>query len=426
MIRPAGPVTGTSRRRRLLFWAIGGLLLIGLAAGFARRVIQPGLELEAAEAALRRHDLSAARLRLDRVLVRQPENERALLLSARAARRSDSYADAERFLTTFERLTRPTEASRLEWVLLGVQQGDFGDEEERLRVAVGRNHSEEITILEALAKGYAAAYRWTDAQAALGRLLDREPDHVPALILRAGLSERFRRAESAEEDLRRAVARAPDNAAAQIALAGLMNRRGHTREAIYHYELARRLQPANPATQLGLARALADTADLDSAGRELSALLVADPNHVEGLVERGRLLLRLQRYAQAELFLERAAQAAPWHRDGTQLHLIALKELGRTEDVAKCEARLTGLSREDGLGGRLKLRARDNPGDTAVRMELWEWSVRNGQTEEGIAWLTEVLRADPRHAQAHAAFADYFDRAGQPRRAALHREAAGK
>jgi Tfp pilus assembly protein PilF len=85
------------------------------------------------------------------------------------------------------------------------------------------------------------------------------------------------------------------------------------------------------------------------------------------------------------------------------------------------------LAREDATGGRLKLRARDRPGEPDVRMELWEWSVRTGQIEEGRVWLLEVLRADPRHARAHAALADYFDRIGQPRRAAQHREtAAGK
>ena len=55
-------------------------------------------------------------------------------------------------------------------------------------------------------------------------------------------------------------------------------------------------------------------------------------------------------------------------------------------------------------------------------MTLREWAVRNGQPEEEVAWLSEILRDQPRHHAAHAAFADYFDRAGQPRRTALHRD----
>jgi tetratricopeptide (TPR) repeat protein len=417
------PVTAPSRRRRTP-WVVGGLLLIGVAVFVARQYAQPALDVDAAEAALRRNDPAAARLHLERVLAGGLNDGQVLLLSAVAARRIDAYADAERYLTAFEDASRPTEASRLEWVLLGAQQGDFGGDEDSLRAAVGRNHPEERAMLEALAKGYDAAYRWPDSLAAVNRLLEREPDHAPALVLRAALAERFRRTASAEEDLRRAVTKAPDNAIAQAALAGHLSRHGHTREAIYHYELARRLRPADPATRLGLARALADAADTDGAARQLDALLADDPNHADALVERGRLAVRRGQFAEAEPFLERAARAAPWHRDGHQLHFITLKELGRTEAAAKCEARLAELDREDAVGGRLKLRARDTPGDVAVRMELWEWSKRNGQTGEGVAWLTEVLRADRRHAGAHAAFADYFDRAGQPRRAAHHRDAA--
>jgi Tfp pilus assembly protein PilF len=423
MNRRGGLPPGAARRR-IAFWAVGGLLLAGLAAGVAGRAARPGLELDAAEAALRRHDPDAARPHLDRALALSPKNERALLLAAHAARRSGACADAERFLTAFEDTARPTEASRLEWALLGAQQGDFGDEEDRLRSAVGRRHPEEAAMLEALAKGYAASYRWPDAVAALERLLDRDPDHVPALLLRGSIAERFRRADAAEEDLRRAVAKAPGRADAQAALAGLLSRRGHTREAIYHYELAQRLRPADPAARLGLARALADDADLAGAGRQLDDLLAADPDRPDGLVERGRLALRRRQAAEAEPFLARAARATPWHREAHQLHLAALKDLGRSEAASQCAASLDGLRVEDAAGGRLKLRARDNPGDAGIRMDLWEWSVRNGQTEEGVAWLTEILRADPRHARAHAALADYFDRSGQPRRAAQHRAAA--
>src|SRR5262245_9552983 len=414
MSSASGPVVAQPRRRRTL-WIVGGLLLVGLAAGVAWSFARPSLELDAAEAALRRNDPQAARLRLDHVLARRPKDERALFLAAQAARRSDAYADAERYLTALDGTGRPAEASRLEWVLLGVQQGDFGDQEEWLRGAVGRNHPEEAGILEALAKGYDAAFRWERAQEALARLLDRQPDHVIGLVLRAAIADRFRKTETAEQDLRLAVAKSPDNATAHAALAGFLNSHGHTREAIYHYELARCVGPADTAMRLGLARALFDSANLDGASRELDSLLAEEPNNVEALVERGRLAVRRGQFTEADQFLDRATRAAPWHRDAHRWQHVALKELGRNEAAARCEARLAELGREDAEGGRLKLRARDAPSDLAVRMKLWEWSVRNGQIAEGVAWLTEVLQVDPGHAAAHAAFADYFNRTGQPR-----------
>jgi Tfp pilus assembly protein PilF len=426
MSNPPNAVRPTYRYRRFAIYAAGAVLVIGLVAWVVGRTFGTPSDLDAAEQALRRNDALGAWPPLKRALARQPDDERTLLLAARAARRIDDYSAAERFLTALEDRAGPTDASRMEWALVGVQQGDFGTDEARLRSALGRDPAEDLAILEALAKGYAASYRWADAQAALGKLLEREPTHVPALVLRGAISDRFRRTEPAEEDLRRAVAAAPDNALAQTALADLLSHHGHAREAIYHYELALRVSPDRVASRLGLARALTDDANLTGAGEQLDAILAADANHANALIERGRLALRRGRFSEAEPFLARATQAAAGSRDAHQLYLVALKELGRTGEAARCEARLAELAAEDATGGRLKLRARDNRGDPDVRMELWEWSVRTGEIEEGRVWLGEILRADPHNARARAALADYFTRAGQPRRAAQHRAAAGK
>jgi tetratricopeptide (TPR) repeat protein len=209
-------------------------------------------------------------------------------------------------------------------------------------------------------------------------------------------------------------------------LAGLLTTRGQTCEAIYHYELAAHYRPGDSAILLGLARAYADAAQLDDAERMLDDLLSAEPDSTDALVERGRLTLRRGRLADAEPFLKRAVDLAPWHRDAQRLYLIALKETGQTEPAQKCEARLAELKSEDAEGGRLKLRARDMPGDVTVRWEMWLWCARNGQLKEGISWLMKTVRIEPPHPQAQAALADYFETAGQPRRAALHRALAGE
>src|SRR5262249_37829584 len=130
-----GLLTGTSRRPRLVAWAVGVLTLaalsVGIGVGIAGR-FRPEVELAAAEKALRQDDPAAARVHLDLCLAHSPNLPKALLLAATAARRSGACADAERFLTAFEEATGPTPASRLEWALLGAQQGDFAGEEERL------------------------------------------------------------------------------------------------------------------------------------------------------------------------------------------------------------------------------------------------------------------------------------------------------
>jgi hypothetical protein len=112
---------------------------------------------------------------------------------------------------------------------------------------------------------------------------------------------------------------------------------------------------------------------------------------------------------------------APWQRDAHALRLIALRELKRGADEAACAARVAELRAEDAAYSRLKSRARDVPSDASVRWELWLWCQKNGPPERGIGWLAEILHLDPRDVRARAALADYFERAGQPRRAARYR-----
>lgn len=416
----------TATRRRVWIGAIGVVALTALIVVLANRGerFDPEIELQAAEQALWQDDPAAARIHLERVLHHSPDHPRAHFLAVKVARRTDALADAERLLLTFELRHGPSPSTNLEWALLGAQQGDFAGEEARLQTDARGDGRDTPEILEAMAKGYDASYPWPEAIDVLSALLQRRPDHVPALILRGKLLARIRQPHEGERDLRRAVEKGPGNPAAHAALADLLNRLGHTREAIYHYELALRDRPT-PTTRLGLARALTDAAQLDEAGRHLDDLLADDPNHADGLVERGRLALRRKQYAEAESLLDRAITAAAWHRDGHLLRLAVLKELRKTEAAAQCEARIAELKTEDALLGKLKLRARDNPTDINVRWELWVVSRQNGLMEEGFAWLTEILRTDPRHSQTHAAMADHFFRTGQPRRAAQHQVIAG-
>jgi tetratricopeptide (TPR) repeat protein len=411
------------RQRKLLLWTAVLLMVAGGGALVAWTVLWPAIELRAAEQLLRDNDPSGARDRLGGYLARWPSDKRALFLAVQAARRSDACADAEQLLTRFEEASGPTDGSRLEWVLLGAQQGDFCGEEDHLHDEIDRNRARAPLILEALAKGY-SHYRWPEALAALEQLFRQSPNHVPALLLRGKILDHERQSEAAEKDFRRAVELAPQNPAAQTTLAGLLYRLGHTREALHHYELAAQTAPADSTRFLGLARALTDSARLAEAQTQLDQLLELDPNSTDALVERARLALRQSRFAEAERFLARTERLAPWHRAAMQLHSIALKELKQTAAAAECEACLAQMQAEDGLYGQLKLRARDTPGDVAVRWDLWLWCARNGQMAEGVSWLMKVLRLAPGHIQAHQALADYFERIGQPRRAQLHRDLA--
>ena len=71
-----------------------------------------------------------------------------------------------------------------------------------------------------------------EAAASLDAVLARRPDHVPALLLRAGLLQEERRDEAALTLCRRAVAAAPRSAAALNGVARSLHALGRDEEAL--------------------------------------------------------------------------------------------------------------------------------------------------------------------------------------------------
>lgn len=411
------------RARRVLL-VLAGLALVGLAGSFPALYVRSRQHFRAAEQALQRNELRLARHHFGRSLSLWARNARASLRAAQAARRQDAHAEAERLLTECERRHGATPATELEWLLLGVQQGDYAGHETFLQSAADQEHPDALLILEALAKGYMNTYRWSSMVGSLDRMLERQPGHLPALVLRGKGWEGLRRLDNARKDYERALALSPEAGEARLGLAEILTRLGYIRDALHHYEVLRQQQPENSAMLLGLARCWFDAAELEQAQQLLDTLVAGQPDDVAGLVEAGRLALRRGRPAEAVEKLQRATTLAPWHREAHQLLLRCLETLGRSAEAQQCQERLRALAAADVHLARLGLRYRQAPRDPAIRHELGRWCLQNGQEQAGVRWLCTGLLADPHHTPCHAALADYFERTGQPRRAAEHRQRA--
>ncbi|HEY2786378.1 MAG TPA: tetratricopeptide repeat protein [Fimbriiglobus sp.] len=420
---PEAPSTETVRRGRVWFVAIAVVGLLAAAAWYY--AIGPAADLRAAAAALERNDPAAARPYLDRRLSYWPSDQRALFLAARAARRTDHYADAERYIVRYEDAYGSTEDSRLEWALLGIQQGDTTGDANRVPNRIDSKHPDFPLVLEAGAKGARAEFLFAYAAKLADQLLKLVPDSGPAHVLQGQLLDLLNRPEQADADFVAAAKLLPHDVTTQLVFAGHLSRAGLTREAIAHFEWVLEVRPGDPDALLGLARALTDNADNAGAVAKLDELLAKDSGNADALTERGRIALRLNRLTEAEEYLVRATKAAPWHREATRLLLLAQTVLNQTDGAARTAARVEELRAEDSMEGRLKLRAVNGPSDIAVRWELWQWAVRNGREDEGLAWLYEIVQAAPKNRQAREALAAYFDRVGQPRRAAAQRAAIG-
>lgn len=408
------------RRATLL---VGGLILLSGAL-----IVGPYAwayyHLRAAEQTLQRYDFGAVRKHLEQSLKLWPGNKRALFLAAQTARRLNDCAEAEHRLVEYERRHGLTKEGQLEWLLLGVQQGDLGGRDSHLESLVQANDPATPLILEALAKGYMSVARWNRMISCLDMLVKREPANAPALILRGRGWEGLRNPEHALQDYEHGVELDPASRDGRLRLADTLQRLGRVREAVAHYELLRQRQPGDPDVLLGLARCQFDSHELQQAEEFLDTLLSAQPDHVPALVERGRVALCRGEMAGAEQNLSRAATLASWHREAHRLLLRCLQTQGKRVEAEQCQARLRDLQESDNQLGRLSLRYRNAPRDASLRFDLALWAMRNGRDQEGLRWLFAALIVDPHHGPAHDAVAGYFERVGQPRRGEEHRRLA--
>ena len=291
------------RRRPLV--SLVAATLVG-ACGFALAwYLRDQRPLSRGRAALARQDFALAREQFETYLSHHPDDVEVRLLAAQAARRAGDLSAAEEHLFTAQRQGDIGDASTLEWALLRAQRGDSASVENYLHQAEGRDAETSALVLEAAAQG-ARKSNLPLALSFLDRLLALQPDHYQGRLLRGRLWHDLHRHEEARPDLTRAVELRPEAIEARLLFADTAYALGHDGEAAANFERVLRHEPTNAAALLGLARCRVDAHEFDDAARLLAELLAQHPNHAQGLVEQARLLLRLNRPAEAEAKLASA------------------------------------------------------------------------------------------------------------------------
>lgn len=410
-------------------------LFLGLvSAGTAAAFFWSQHHLNAAQRALDRFAFEEAQRHLDLCLKVRWRSADIQLLAAQMARRSDDYQKAEKHLSDSIALGGLTPAAALERMLLSAQQGELDGVEASLRGRIHANDPSAVLVLEALAKGYANRFWDSQALECLNFLLQRLPNHPQALRMRARLWERrvrqgeLGREQDALRDYEKAVELDP-SFAARLGLAGALYRVGRPWEAMRTYELLRHAQPflsapAHPEAQLGLARCLYNLHEVDEARRLLDELLELYPQDAAALLERGRLALYAGQLTDAEKWLRRAAAAAPGYDTEVQRLLCRCLEASQqTAEAQRCREELNRKETKVLDVERRILQANRNPQDVALRYEIAIELMNLGREQDAVAALFFVLEQQPGHGPAFQALADYFERSGQPDRAAGYRRA---
>lgn len=413
-----------SRMRLLRGWRRAGLvaglllLLSGAALGWFAWTES---RLRAAERALEAHDYDEAGRLLAQALKWRPRWAQAHFLAARVARCGHHYDEAEEHLRACERLGHDAKALTVERLLAAVQLGD-AQPLPTLQALVEDGDPDAPAILEVLTQHYLDHYQLMQALDCLNRYLRQRPEDLRALLGRGFVHERLLHFAAARDDYRRAVQVHPDDDRARLRLAKVLEVIGPAEEALEHYRRLEDRRPDDPEIVLGLARASRQLGKTDDSRQYLKRLLKLRPDYPEALAERGQVELDAGRTDQAEAWLRRAIRADPHSRIAHDALYRCLRRQGKDDDARQVRQHLdrldAAMKRLDYLLTQAVPRASN---DAALRCEAGRLFLHHGQPTEGVRWLQAALRCDPAYLPAHRELAAYYERNGQPERAAAHR-----
>jgi tetratricopeptide (TPR) repeat protein len=389
-------------RRILLFLAI--LATVGIAGGLIVWRQWPNRYLQAGETALQERRYDEAREHLAAYLSHRPDDPRARLLAARAARNLTEFYEAFEHLRRAKSAGGDAESIDVETELIAIKRGK--EPGPQLRERAEQNDDLALVILEVLIQHDIDTYRLRQALHGLTRYLERRPHDLHALLARGYVWERFLYFNDALDDYRHAVERHPHSDRARLKLAETALIAGTPQEALEQYQWLAREHADKPEVMLGLARCHRLLGELEEADRLLSGLLQTSPESGQVLWEKGQLELERSRPAKAEPWLRKAVAANPYDRRIAYSLNRCLLSLGRSEEAEKVNARIAALDADVRRLDEVRQAVMERPEDAALRREGGLIFLRNGEQEEGIRWLQHALRLNPGDQEARNALDD--------------------
>jgi predicted Zn-dependent protease len=345
------------------------------------------------------------------------------LLAAQTARRLGDFEAAEQHLARCQEI-RGVQSPEvdLEQILIRAERGGMDSVMPYLRSLVEENHPATPLILEAMIRGYMRAFRYGDAAMLVSLWLDRWPDDIQANLYHGYISGQIGSEEKAVESYRRVLELDPEHDEARLRLADLLINRAAAAEALEHLDQLARKRPDDLYVQTRFARCLLALGRPEEAEEKADRVLAELPHFRPALTVKGGSALALNRPAEAERWLREALvmDAADYT---AQYELSrSLRQQAKDEEAQAVEDRLAVLSAD---GRRIRKIVQDDinrsPNDPALRTEVGNILLRAGSEQEGVQWLYSALRQGPTYGPAHRALAAYFERIGQPERAAPHR-----
>lgn len=400
---------------------VAGVSVVGW---FYQRKMSVQFNIANARDAFDQHRLAEAQDRLQKALQHDSKNPQVVLLAARVARRLGALDDAEAHLQSCEHDPETdTDIWAQERKLLDVQRrGLSADAEPKLRAWADQQTHGRTLVYEALAEGCLKELRIPAALKFLNEALREAPYNVVALRHRGRLYLQLGNLQEAAVDFRTADVTEPGHPAGRLLLADSLVRTGRFAEATPLLKQLDKERPDDVNVLVALALCHVAAREFEPAANLLSRALERQPRHAPALLERGRLELEQNRPNLAEPWLRRSLEADPADRRAHYLLFQCLRLQAKDEaaDRQLIQAKRVGadLTR---LREIITDELAKRPNDAALHHELGVLYLRNGQPKQGVDWLERALKLDARHRPTHESLAEYYDKAGQPDRAAFHR-----
>jgi tetratricopeptide (TPR) repeat protein len=381
--------------------------------------------LRTARAELDRGHNAVALRHLEKCRLLRSDHREVLILSARVARRSGSWDEAEFFLERYSTLHGESDESVLERLLLRAARGEIEETAPALLARIRAGGPDANLCREALVTGLLYRYYWGAAARYLDEWLAEVPDSTTALLLRGKLEEQRLATTPALEIYRRVVALDPYHDEARLRLATLLLTNRFGEEALEHLTPLRQRLPGHPEVALLWARALALQGRNAESRSALAECLREHPDYPAALAERASQALTDGNEPEAERLLARSVALDPGNVITRGQYAFVLARNGKRAEAAQEQARVDALKIDlDRITVLFSGPLQERPNDPQVPHEIAQIALRSGQIREAIRWFTAALRVDPNHVPTHLALARLYRDLDNPVMASRHRAQA--
>jgi tetratricopeptide (TPR) repeat protein len=410
--------------RSLIVVTLAGVALVGFALGAVN--LWGYYHLRKARIATEHYHTQEAIDQLQYCLRLWPHDRESLLLAARAARRTESFDEAEQMLSRYPNSLQDKDYA-LERMLLRIETGDVDELSRTCQKRIEENDPASGLILEAMINAYIRLFRSRQAEACLRIWMSREPENPRAFFLQGVLAEQMEARQEATLSFMRVLELDPGYDEARLRLAMHLLDVAGTAEALPHLEYLQRKSPNHAMVQVYLARCRNQMGENEEAKRILDNLLSRRPDFAPALAQRGKVLVDLGNLEEAEQDLRRALDLEPGDPQLIYQLSQCLLRNGKTEESRRVQEQFKAVEEDiqhirEIVGGKMQ----KNPRDPQLHYEAGMIALRAGSTKNALRWFDSALKIDPNHAPTHRALSEYYQRLGQLGLSQEHWEKAKK